>query len=175
MGSHHRRITFQMYWIRTEFWSSRANHVRPIACLRIPAFDESSPDEENSIEMRWLAAENSAQFVPNLSLASQQNAPKKGRQCEAHLPTGVRATLGNVAAGGDGITVWCKNPVCGYWREHGRQYRAVLTAADLATYAERYGAATTFVDFRARLRRRYRGSGDVNTIVGAHHVTPQER
>lgn len=38
---------------------------------------------------------------------------------------------------------------------HGRQYRAVLTAADLATYAERYGAATAFVDFRARLRCRY--------------------
>ena len=30
--------------------------------------------------------------------------------------------------------------------------RAVLSAADLATYAERYGAAATFVDFRARLR-----------------------
>jgi len=53
--------------------------------------------------MRWLVAENAAQFVPNLSRASQKNALKKGRQCAAHLPTGVRATLDNVAAGGDTV------------------------------------------------------------------------
>lgn len=52
--------------------------------------------------------------------------------------------------------------------------RAVLSGADLATYAERYGAATAFVDFRARLRCRHCGSGDVSTIADARHATPQE-
>lgn len=56
-------------------------------------------------------------------------------QCEARPPQAIgrRATLREVAAAGDAITVWCNNRACGYWREHGRQYRAVLWAADLAT------------------------------------------
>lgn len=84
--------------------------------------------------------------------------------------------LGDIAAGGNPITVWCNNPVCDYWLEHGRQYRAVLSSADLATCAERDDGATTFVDFRARLRCRYCGSGDdVSTIVDARHAVPQER
>ena len=32
-----------------------------------------------------------------------------------------------------------------------------------------------FVDFRARLRCRYCGGGDVSTIVATHHATPPER
>jgi hypothetical protein len=86
-----------------------------------------------------------------------------------------KATLGDAAAAGDPITVWCNKRACGYWREHGRQYRAVLFAADLAAYAERYGAATTFADFRTHLRCRYCGSGDVSTIVERAYVTPAER
>jgi len=31
------------------------------------------------------------------------------------------------------------------------------------------------VDFRAQLRCRYCGCGDVGTIVDSHHATPQER
>jgi hypothetical protein len=50
-----------------------------------------------------------------------------------------------------------------------------LSPADLAAYAERYGAATTFSDFRAHLRCRYCGSGDVSTIIDSDHETPQER
>jgi hypothetical protein len=76
-----------------------------------------------------------------------------------------RLTLGEAAELGNPIVVWCNDKACGYWLEHGRQYRAVLTAADLAAYAERYGEAVTFEDFRARLRCRYCGSGDVSTIV----------
>lgn len=83
--------------------------------------------------------------------------------------------LGSVARLGDAITVWCNNRACRHSREHGHQYRAVLSAIDLAAYAVRYGAATTFVDFRTRLRCRHCGSGDVSTIVDARHATPQER
>jgi hypothetical protein len=90
-------------------------------------------------------------------------------------PDWRRVTLGDAAAAGAPITVWRNNRACGYWQEHGRQYRAVLSPADLATYAERYGAATTFADFRAHLRCRYCGSGDVGTIVESHHETPRER
>src|SRR5580700_5875555 len=89
--------------------------------------------------------------------------------------TWVPATLGYAARTGDPITVWCNNHACGYRLEHGNPYRAVLTAADLAAYAETYGAATTFGDFRARLRCRHCGSGDVSTIVDHHHETPAER
>jgi hypothetical protein len=89
--------------------------------------------------------------------------------------TWTRATLGNAAADGDPVTVWCNNRACGYWLQHGRQYRAVLTAADLALYAETYGKAVAFIEFRARLRCRHCGSGDVSTIVDTHHETPKER
>jgi len=61
-----------------------------------------------------------------------------------------RLTLGEAAESGEPIVVWCNNRACGYWLEHGRQYRAVLSAADLVAYVERYGASTTFEDFRAR-------------------------
>jgi hypothetical protein len=89
--------------------------------------------------------------------------------------TWIRATLGSAAAAGDQITVWCNNRACGYWRKHGAQYRAVLTVADLARYAEKYGEAVIFIEFRARLRCRHCGSGDVSTIVNSHHATPGER
>ena len=85
------------------------------------------------------------------------------------------ATLGSAVGAGDPIAVWCNNPACGYWREHGAQYRAVLTAADLAFYAEKYGEAITFVEFRSRLRCRHCGSGDVSTIVDTRRETPGER
>jgi hypothetical protein len=52
-------------------------------------------------------------------------------------------TLGEAVERGDPIAVWCNNRACGYWLEHGRQYRAVLSAADLSAYAERYGHATS--------------------------------
>jgi hypothetical protein len=84
-------------------------------------------------------------------------------------------TLGEAAERGDPIVAWCNNRACGYWLEHGRQYRAVLSAADLAAYAERYGEAVTFEDFRARLRCRHCGSGDVSTIVDAPYVPASER
>jgi hypothetical protein len=87
----------------------------------------------------------------------------------------TRATLGSAARRGDPIAVWCNNPECRYRREHGRQYRVLLTPADLAAYAERYGDAVTFEAFRARLRCRHCGSGDVSTIVTADHQTPAER
>jgi hypothetical protein len=76
-----------------------------------------------------------------------------------------RMTLGEAAESGDLIAVWRNNKACGWWLEHGQQYRATLTAADLAGYAERYGKAATFEDFRSRLRCRHCGSGDVSTIV----------
>jgi hypothetical protein len=87
----------------------------------------------------------------------------------------VRATLGGAVAAGDPITVWCNNRGCGYWREHGQQYSALLSLADLVAYAERYGEAITFQDFRARLRCRHCGSSDISTIVERHHETPKER
>jgi hypothetical protein len=89
--------------------------------------------------------------------------------------TWEKATLGSAVAAGDPITVWCNNRVCGYQREHGSPYRTVLTVSDLAHYAEKYGADTFFVDFRARLRCRHCGSGDVSTIGDSHHETPAER
>jgi hypothetical protein len=89
--------------------------------------------------------------------------------------TWVKATLGSAAAAGDPITLWCNNLACGYALEHGKQYRAVITAADLANYAEKYGAAVTFVEFRKRVRCRHCGSSDVSTIVNFHHETPAER
>jgi len=60
-------------------------------------------------------------------------------------------------------------------QEHGNPYRAVLTAADLAALAEKYGADVTFIDFRGRLRCRHCGSSDTSTIVDWHHKTPAER
>lgn len=87
----------------------------------------------------------------------------------------TRATLGDVARAGDPIVIWCNNYACAYRLQRGAQYRAHLTPADLAAFAERYGANTTFVDFRARLRCRHCGSGDVSTIVDSHHETPRER
>jgi hypothetical protein len=86
-----------------------------------------------------------------------------------------RMTLGEAAERGDPIVVWCNNRACGYWLEHGQQYRAVLSAADLAAYAERWGEAATFEDLRARLRCRHCGSGDVSTIVDTPYVPPAER
>lgn len=87
----------------------------------------------------------------------------------------TRATLGDAARAGDPIVIWCNNYACAYRLQHGAQYRAQLTPADLAAFAERYGANTTFVDFRARLRCRHCASGDVSTIVDSHHETPKER
>ena len=89
--------------------------------------------------------------------------------------TWTRATLGSAAAAGDPITMWCNDRACAYLLEHGAQYRAVLTPSDLALYAEKYGEATTFIDFRRRLRCRNCGSGDISTIVNSHHDTPRER
>jgi hypothetical protein len=86
-----------------------------------------------------------------------------------------RLTLGEAAESGEPIVVWCNNKACGYWLEHGRQYRATLTAADLAAYAERWGEAVTFEDFRSRLRCRHCGSRDVSTIVEVPYVPPAER
>jgi hypothetical protein len=85
------------------------------------------------------------------------------------------ATLGDAVAAGDPIAVWCNNRACGYWLEHGRQHHAVLTAADLAAFAEKYGANVAFIDFRARLRCRHCGSGDVSTIVDSRYETPTDR
>jgi len=79
-------------------------------------------------------------------------------------------TLGETAEHGAPIVVWCN-----YWREHGWQCRAMLTAADLAAYVERYGEAATFEDFRGRLRCRHCGSGDISTIVDTPYVPPAER
>jgi hypothetical protein len=69
-----------------------------------------------------------------------------------HAHPWTKATLGRHAARGDPILLWCNDPACSYRLEHGKPYRAVLTAADLAAYAEKYGEAVTFEDFRARLR-----------------------
>jgi hypothetical protein len=87
----------------------------------------------------------------------------------------TRATLGDAVRVGDPIMVWCNNRACDYWQEHGNPYRAVVTAIDLAAYAERYGVGTTFVEFRARLRCRHCGSGDVSTMVDSRAETPAER
>jgi hypothetical protein len=87
----------------------------------------------------------------------------------------MRQTLGGAAAVGNPIGVWCASATCIYRLEHGRPYRVVLTAADLANYAEKYGNAGTFEDFRKRLRCRHCGSGNISTIVDAHHETPEER
>lgn len=86
-----------------------------------------------------------------------------------------RATLGSVARGGDPITIWCNNYACGYRLAQRRQYRAVLSVADLEALAERYGDDLPFIEFRARLRWRHCRSGDVSTIIGSTHPTPQER
>jgi hypothetical protein len=86
--------------------------------------------------------------------------------------TWQQMTLGETAERGDPIIVWCNNKACGCAREHGRQYRAALSVADLAAYVERYGASTTFEAFRARLRCRHCGSGDVSTIVDTPYVPP---
>jgi hypothetical protein len=86
-----------------------------------------------------------------------------------------RLTVGEAAERGDPIAVWCNNRACGYWLEHGRQYRAVLTAADLAAYVEQIGEAVTFEDFRGRLRCRHCGSGDISTIVETPYIPPAER
>jgi hypothetical protein len=83
-------------------------------------------------------------------------------------------TLGEAAERGDPIVVWCNNKACGYWREHWRQYLAVLAAADLAADVERYRKAD-FEDFRSRLRCWHCGSGDVSTIVDTPYVPPAER
>jgi hypothetical protein len=87
----------------------------------------------------------------------------------------TRATLGSVSGAGDPIIVWCNNRACAYWIAHDAQYRGVLTVADLAALAEKYGADLTFVDFRARLRCRHCGSGDVSTIGDRTYETPLER
>jgi hypothetical protein len=86
-----------------------------------------------------------------------------------------RATLGSAAATGNTITVWCNSPSCGYRLAEGKSYRAVLTPADLAAYAEKYGPGVTFTDFRSRLRCRHCGSGDVSTIVDSRYQAPEER
>jgi hypothetical protein len=86
-----------------------------------------------------------------------------------------KATLGDAARDGDPITVWCNNRACSYWLEHGRQYRAILTPADLTAYVEKYGAETTFLDIRDRLRCRHCGSGEISTIVDRDYVSPKER
>jgi hypothetical protein len=87
----------------------------------------------------------------------------------------TRATLGDAVRVGDPIMVWCNSRACGYWQEHGNPYRAVLTAIDLADYAERYGVGTTSIEFRARLRCSHCGSGDVSTMVDSRAETPAER
>ena len=89
--------------------------------------------------------------------------------------TWTRATLGTAANAGDPIIVYCNNRACGYLIEHGEPYRAVLTPADLATLAEKYGDDVTFIDFRARLRCQHCGSGDVSTVVDSPYIPPSER
>src|SRR5277367_2432099 len=81
----------------------------------------------------------------------------------------IKATLGSAVRDGDPITVWCNYQACGYWLETGRQYRTVLSVADLEAHAQKHGPATTFIDFSARLRCRHCGSGDVSTIVDWHY------
>jgi hypothetical protein len=50
----------------------------------------------------------------------------------------IKATLASAVRDGDSIVVWCNSRACGYWLENGHQYRTILTAADLAVYAEKY-------------------------------------
>jgi hypothetical protein len=47
----------------------------------------------------------------------------------------------------------------------------VLTVADLLALAEGYGEGTLFVDFRAKLRGRHRGSGVVSALVDSTQNT----
>jgi hypothetical protein len=89
--------------------------------------------------------------------------------------TWTRATLGTAASAGDPIIVYCNNRSCGYLIEHGEQYRTVLTPGDLSQLAEKYGDDVTFIDFRARLRCRHCGSGDVSTLVDSPYISPGER
>jgi hypothetical protein len=71
--------------------------------------------------------------------------------------------------------VYCNNRACDYLIEHGESYRTVLTPADLAALAEKYGDDLSFIDLRARLRCQHCGSGDVSTIVDSPYVPPSER
>jgi hypothetical protein len=87
----------------------------------------------------------------------------------------TRQTLGGSVAAGHPVILTCSNARCSYQAEHGEPYRSVLTVADQAAYAERYGPSVTFEDFRKRLRCRHCGSGDISTIVDAPYVTPAER
>jgi hypothetical protein len=87
----------------------------------------------------------------------------------------TRQTLGGAVAAGHAIFVWCNSYTCTCRLEHKELYRSVLTVADLAAYAEKYGADVAFESFRKRLRCRHCGSGDVSTIVDAPYVTPAER
>ena len=59
--------------------------------------------------------------------------------------------------------------------EHGEQYRTVLTPGDLSRLAEKYGDDLPFIDFRARLRCRHCGRGDVSTIVDSPYIPPKDR
>ena len=74
--------------------------------------------------------------------------------------------LGDAAAAGDAITIWCNNRACGCWREHGRQYRRPLARRSRDMPSDM--ASTAYVDLRAQLTCRYRGSGDLSTIVDSH-------
>lgn len=89
--------------------------------------------------------------------------------------TWTKATLGSLAQRGEPVTIWCENYGCRYRLTQGSQYRAVLSPADLVALAERYGAETTFIDYRARLQCRHCGSREISTKVDHHYVTPAER
>jgi hypothetical protein len=89
--------------------------------------------------------------------------------------TWTKATLGTAASAGDPIIVYCNDRDCEYLIEHGEPYRAVLTPTDLAALAEKYGDAVPFIDFRARLRCRHCGTGDVSTIVDSPYIPPKDR
>jgi hypothetical protein len=82
------------------------------------------------------------------------------------------ATLGSAARKGAPVAIYCNNRVCPCEQQHGRQYTSMLTAADLARLADRYGTEIALIDFRRRLRCRHCGSG---TIVLHDHETPAAR
>jgi hypothetical protein len=60
--------------------------------------------------------------------------------------TWTRATLGTAVAAGDPVTVYCNNYACRYRLEHGRQYRAVLSATGATLSSPQVPADDRFLD-----------------------------
>ena len=119
----------------------------------------------------------SAIALENIMAVSQGAFRCLATRCDPYSDkwTWTRAKLGTAASAGDPILVYCNNRSGDHLTERGEQYRAVLTPADLATLAERYGDDLPFIDFRARLRCRHCGSGDVSTGVDSPYISPGER